>query len=128
MNQFNPQLQIKEKEMPIIKIDEWNKYVELNKDPYGKCCVDVAREVMHLLDEPNRDYENIDTHGIICEAEKNIDEDGITGFMAGCIAQMVSQYHSRGEEFRQKWNEDNGIKDKTEEGGIILHSKEDRHK
>ena len=94
--------------MPIIKQEEWDKYVKLNKDAYGKCCVDVAREVMHLLDEPNKGYENIDTHRIICEAEKNIGGDGITGFMAGCVAEMVSHCHSRGEEFRKAWNGDVG--------------------
>jgi len=36
---------------------------------------------------------------------------GITGFMAGCVAGMVSQCHSRGEEFRKKWNESYGAKD-----------------
>lgn len=86
----------------IIKQDEWNKDVELNKDPYGKCCIDVAREVMRLLDTP--EYQDFDTHKIICDAEKNIGEEGITGFMAGCIAQIVVHCHSRGEEFKEKWN------------------------
>ena len=36
--------------MSIINIELWNRCVEINKDPYGKACVDVAREVMRILD------------------------------------------------------------------------------
>jgi len=88
--------------MSIVKQEDWNKWVEKNTDPYGKCCVDVAREVMRLLDTPK--YKDFNPHKIICDADDNIKAGGITGFMAGCVAQMVSHCHSRGEEFRQKWN------------------------
>jgi len=92
--------------MPIVKKEKWNNYVKKNKEPYGKCCVDIAREVMHLLDEPNKGYENIDSRRIICEAEKNIGESGITGFMASAVASMVSQCHSRGAEMSLKKEEE----------------------
>jgi len=101
--------------MPVIKEkeDEWNNCIKINDDPYGKYCVDVAREVMRLLD--TAEYQDIDTNKIICDAETNIGKDiktqeseGVTGFMVGCIdqevVQMVSRCHSRGEEFRRKWN------------------------
>jgi len=105
--------------MPIIKKEDWNKWVENNKDPYGKACVDVAKKVMEILDE----VEDFDTHKIICQADNEIDAGGITGFMAGCVAQMVSHCHSRGEEFRRKRNKDNQIGDegdKANEGkGVI---------
>lgn len=93
--------------MPITKSAEWAKLVENNKDEYGKACVDVAREVMRLLDERPGDF---DTHSIISEADKNASgaDAGITGFMACCVAQMVADCHSRGEEFRRKWNESYG--------------------
>ena len=91
--------------MPIVKKEDWQKHEKVNQDPYGKCCVDIAREVMRLLDI----RETFDCHKIIGEAEKNIGEEGITGFMAGAIASMVSQVHSRGEEFRKQWNLDNQI-------------------
>lgn len=87
--------------MPIIKQKEWNKHVELNKDPYGKCCVDVAREVMRMIDEPIHIHTPIDTHRIICDAVKNVGEAGITGFMAECIVNMVSRVHSRGKDLRK---------------------------
>jgi len=81
----------------------WNSWMKNNKDPYGKCCVDIARKVMELLDDG--DHKDFDPNEIITEAEKLIGEEGITGFMAGCIARIVSICHSRGEEFKKKWNE-----------------------
>lgn len=105
--------------MPIIDNEKWESWVKNNNDSYGKCCVDVSREVMRILDN-GKDF---DTHKIICEADANIKAGGITGFMAGCVAQMVSKCHNRGEEFRIKWNKDNGISDEGEKanksGGVI---------
>lgn len=104
----------------ITKEQDWNKWVEANTDPYGKATVDVAREVMRLLDEREGDF---DCHALICEADKLSGADGITGFMAGCVAQMVSHCHSRGEEFRRKWNLDNQIRNEgikaNEDGGVL---------
>lgn len=88
--------------MAIQDVEKWNNYITKNKDSYGKCCVDVAREVMRLLDaQPAVDF-NPST--IITQADKNIEAGGITGFMAGAVASMVSQCHSRGKEFQEKWN------------------------
>ncbi len=103
--------------MPIIKKEDWEKKEETNKDPYGKCCIDVAREVMRLLD--TEEYKDFDCHKIICSAEKNVGEKGITGFMAGMIAQIVSYYHSRGKEFRKKWNTHYGITEEKAKGGMV---------
>lgn len=88
--------------MPIIDEVKWWNWGKKNKDPYGKCCVDVAREVMEMLDKP--EYKDFDPSDIINKADANINAGGITGFMAGCVAQIVSACHSRGEEFRKKWN------------------------
>ena len=105
--------------MPIVKKEDWEGCVENNKDPYGKACVDVARRVMELLDE----QEEFDTHAIIVQADKDVGAGGITGFMAGAVASMVSQCHSRGDEFRRAWNTDTAIGDEgekaNEEGGVI---------
>jgi len=107
------------KALAIIEAEKWKSWEVANQDPYGKCCVDVAREVMRLLDEED----DFDTHEIICRADKNIGAGGITGFMAGCVASMVSGCHSRGEDFRRKWNTDNQIKDEgdkaNESGGVL---------
>jgi len=106
--------------MGIINEKEWNECVEVNKDPYGKGCVDVARQVMKILDDEPGDF---DTHKIICRADDEVKAGGITGFMAGCVASMVGQCHSRGEEFRRKWNTDNQISNEgdkaNEEGGTL---------
>ena len=107
--------------MPILKEQKWQKLVDINKDAYGKCCVDVAREVMKILDAKihivEARYGMIDTYKLICLADDNVKGGGITGFMAGCVAQMVSEVHSRGEEFRKQWNKDNGIKE--DRGGVV---------
>ena len=102
---------IKDKEM-------WESWVKANKDPYGKCCVDVARETMKLLDDDK--HKDFDTNKIISEADDNIKAGGITGFMAGCIAQMICKCHSRGKEFKKKWNEHYALneQDKDRKGVI----------
>ena len=94
----------------IINERKWNSYVKKNKEPYGKCCVDVARKTMELLDDDN--HKDFDPDQIIIEGEKLAGEEGITGFMAGCIAQMIKECHSRGEEFKKKWNAHWGITEK----------------
>ena len=102
---------------------EWNEWVNNNKDPYGKACVDVAREVMKLLDEDptplhNGYYPDINTaHGLICKADENIKTGGITGFMAGSIAQMVTKCHERGDEFRKSHNGE-----EYEGDGVVNHA------
>jgi len=105
----------------IIDKEGWEKAVKINTDPYGKACVDVARRVMEILD---KEEEIGDPHSLICQACKDIDEEGITGFMAGCVASMVSECHSRGDEFRRVWNLDNQIGtegEKANEGKGVLN-------
>ena len=46
--------------MPIINVKDWEEQERINKDLYGKCCIDVAREVMKLLDIP--EYQDFDSH------------------------------------------------------------------
>jgi hypothetical protein len=86
--------------MPITNQAEWDKWVASNTDPYGKACVDVAREVMNILDRGK----SFDPHQIVCDADNAVKAGGITGFMAGAVAQMVSTCHSRGNEFKKAWN------------------------
>jgi hypothetical protein len=87
----------------------WDSYVETNKDPYGKCCVDVAKRVMELLDEDKTPlcygyHPDIHTaHGLICKADNDIKAGGITGFMSDCVSQMVSECHERGKEFMKSY-------------------------
>ena len=101
----------------------WNEYVEKNKnDGYGNACIKVARKVMELLDADltplrNGYHPDIHTaHGLICKADKDSKAGGITGFMAGCVAEMVYQCHERGDEFRKSHNGDD------ESDGVINHA------
>ncbi len=106
--------------MPITDETIWKSWVDANTDPYGKACVDVARRAMEILDEEPGDF---DCHALICKADKDIKCGGISGFMAGCVAGMISKCHSRGEEFRRKWNKNNQIGDEgdkaNESGGVL---------
>ena len=105
--------------MTIINQKDWDEWVKNNTDAYGKCCVDVARRVMEILDEGK----GFGPHSILCQAGDDIKAGGITGFMAGCVAQMVSHCHSRGDEFRRAWNGDVQIGDEgdkaNEQGGVL---------
>ena len=81
----------------MINEEKWNAWVENNKDPYGGAGVKVARRVMELLDKDETPLHNgyhpdIHTaHGLICKADDDTNAGGITGFMAGCVAQMVTE-------------------------------------
>lgn len=100
----------------------FDEYVQKNQDPYGKCCVNVARRCMEILDEDktplkNGYYPDIHTaHGIICKADDDINAGGITGFMAGCVAEMVFQCHERGEEFKDSHNGE------IKSSGVVNHA------
>lgn len=86
----------------LINEDVLQKNIELNQDPYGKACVQVAINVMEYLDnfkgEFNIGYSpNMTTpHGIMCECD---DQGGITGFMAGAARNMVAICHTLGWKF-----------------------------
>jgi hypothetical protein len=99
--------------MPIINKEKWNEYIEVNsKNGYSDCCVKVSERVMEILDEDDAPlhkgyYPDMQTaHGIICKADDDIDAGGITGFMAGAVAQMVKSCHSRGSEFWDSYKTD----------------------
>jgi len=107
--------------MPIVNQEHWNNDVEINKDSYSKACVDTARRAMEILDSEydGKDITNDDPHTIICRASHEVDCGGITGFMAGCVAQMIWVVHSRGEDFRKAFNGGYGVTEEKAKGGII---------
>lgn len=106
----------------ITTKEKWKEWQEGNTDAYGGCCVKVAKRVMELLDEDatplhNGYHPDIHTaHGLICKADDDMGAGGITGFMAGCVAQMVAQCHSRGDEFRISHNGE------CKSAGVINHA------
>lgn len=89
--------------MKIKNIKKWENYENKNKEPYGKCCVDIARQVMKNLDEIIIDAD-FNPHDLIVKSMKEVNESGITGFMAGAIAKMVVDCHEKGKEFNNAWN------------------------
>jgi len=91
--------------------EEWNKYVATNtKDFYSAGVVEASLKVMKALSEGKSPK----------EAEKTVYDLGITGFQMGCVAQTVSHYHPRGEEFRLYWNRQYLPKDKAEKAkGVV---------
>ena len=106
--------------MKLRDKQKWNSWVENNKDPYGGACVMVARRAMEILDEG----QPFNCHDLICQADDESGAGGITGFMAGAVASMISQCHERGEEFRRQWNKDNQIQgegDKANDSGGVLN-------
>jgi hypothetical protein len=103
--------------MPIINQESLKIWEKKNTDPYGKCCIDVAKEVMKILDK----NESFDVHKIICDADKNAEAGGITGFMASFVTRIVVECHSRGDEFRKAWNKEVGTITGQEESEGILN-------
>jgi hypothetical protein len=103
--------------------DLWNDYVSKNKDGYGGACIKVAREVMRVLDTDKTPLHNgyhpdVHTaHGMICKADDDTKAGGLSGFMAGAVAQMVSECHERGDEFRKSHNGD-----EYEGEGVVNHA------
>jgi len=74
---------------------KWEKYSAKNtKDFYSAGVVEASLRVMIALAEGKTPR----------LAEKTVDGMGITGFQMGCVAQTVSYFHPRGEEFRRYWN------------------------
>ena len=88
--------------MPISDEANWKKWKDSNQDAYGGACVAVANRVMELIDN---DPGNFDARKLVQRADRDTDGGGITLAMAGAVASMVSQCHSRGGEFRRKWDE-----------------------
>lgn len=109
-------------ELKLKDVKKWNKYVKSNKSGYGNACIKVARRTMELLDKDptplhNGYYPDIHTaHGLICKADKDTNAGGITGFMAGIVAQMIFECHERGNEFRISHN------GQTESKGVVNHA------
>lgn len=96
--------------MPITKMDEWEECKRKNADPYGGSAIKATERAMEILDEESGDFEAND---IIHRANRDSEAD-LTYFLASCVAQMIATFHSRGEEFRTKWNLENQIRDEGE--------------
>ena len=108
--------------MSITNEAAWQKWQDNNQDLYGGACVKVAKKAMELLDDPKYLFD--DPWKLINDADTLSGAGGITGFMAGAAASMISECHTRGDEFRRKWNKETQIGtegDKANESGGILN-------
>ena len=54
------------------------------------------------------------------EAAEEMYSEGITGFQAGKVAQVITHFHSRGEDFRQWWNRRHLTEEEAQEAkGVV---------
>ncbi len=95
------------KQLPLTTKDDksakdWQSSLKKNQDSYGWAVMEVVSKLGAALDE-----------GLPpAEAEaKAIKGSGITGFMAGAMAQMIANLHPRGDEFNKYWNHQFGADD-----------------
>jgi len=80
---------------------EYENYVKINQDGYGNAVIIAGAKVGKAL-----------TEGKTCEeAEHEMNGQGLTGCMAGCVASAIVHFHKRGEEFRVYWNASFGVKE-----------------
>lgn len=94
--------------MPIVDQPYFDHCVDVNLDPYGKACVDTAIKAMEIMDAEPDAIHNLGALGLILRANKEAGCDGLSGFMAGCVAQIITKCHSRGSEFHTSWNKNWG--------------------
>lgn len=93
------------KDLPLTTKDEaagkkWQKYIEKNQDEYGFGVIEVVSKL----------GANLDKGMSPAEAEKlAIKGSGITGFMAGMMADIIFKLHPRGQEFQLYWNHQFGV-------------------
>lgn len=78
-------------------------------DPYSFACVEVTIKVIKALDAGKT----------VKEAHDEMYGAGLSGFMAGEVAGMVSHFHERGDEFRKFWNEKFGVTEEKAKGGVV---------
>ena len=94
--------------MKIIKgkEQEYTDWYKKNKDDYGKACLKYAERWVELLEKEIENSNNKINEVIKEHAEKyshEADTEGITGFMYGMAANILSQIWEYGEELR-KWH------------------------
>lgn len=92
-------------------LEEYKKAMGNNcTDGYSFGVVQAVVAVMGALDDEKKTPK---------EAHDEMYPLGISGFMAGCVAQMVSKFHVRGDEFRTFWNKEWGVSEEQAKGGTV---------
>ena len=77
------------------KEKEWKKFVKINsKDFYSASVLKATKKVGEALDKDKTPE----------QAENELHGLGLTGAMAGCIAESIVHFSPRGKEFQGFWN------------------------
>jgi hypothetical protein len=107
---FNKGKNMNEFKIKPDKVDAWKKWAGNNSlDGYSFGVVKATVKVMGALDQGKTPKEaNEEMYGM-----------GISGFMAGCVAQSIAEFHERGDEFRKFWNKEWGVSEDQANGGTV---------
>ena len=87
--------------------EEWKTFVENNTKDFYSCAI-VERSLYGIIAL---------SKGANCEDLEKYYED-VTGFMAGAIANAISHFSPRGEEYRTYWNKKFGVDDSDSKGTV----------
>lgn len=91
--------------MTLGNPDLWAKWIDKNQTSYGRECIDVAREVMCLLDKEKI----VDSHELVRQAGINVGATQLSPYMAGFVREIVQGCHPRGYWFSKRWDSDRTI-------------------
>ena len=90
------------------KSDNWTKWVENNKDPYGKACLiyanELAQNIENIIVDTGRPFNELSSAEIESAGHKaDRVAGGITGFMYGAALSCLSDVWEYGENLK-KWH------------------------
>ena len=108
--------------MKISNEENWQVWVDNNKDPYGKGVIDFAERWADLM-EAQMDGE-IRLEDVAKETSHEANTEGITGFMYGTAVQVLFTSWEHGDHLRRWHNLDTQIKnegEKANEGDGVLN-------
>jgi len=96
--------------MPITdhKKEEWDRSWG-KSDRYTRGIMKIAKSAFDILDEESGPITT--AKGLLDRAERKSGIKGATGFMWGAAAEVIVHFHTRGREFRKKWNAEYGIEE-----------------
>lgn len=107
--------------MKTKNINDWNKGLAKNTDPYGRRCFTYAEEWADLMEAAMASGETLTQCAE--RTSHTADTDGITGFMYGVAVSLLSSVWEHGEELRRWHNLKTQIKDEGEKanksGGVL---------
>lgn len=92
--------------MKLINKDEWEKWVNANRDPYGSAVIRYAERWANMMEEEMEAGKSLIE--IADSTSHKADTEGITGFMYGCAVDILSQVWEHGDELRRWHNKEYG--------------------